>query len=122
MRRLDIAARVCVVAQGFENGPFVGTGIGQLDECLEDLIEQGVALEAAGIEVVIDLDLVPGAPEVHQLVHLVDQWHGPPGRRFETEVAAPASVPGFELYLGTAAFRLLGCVVLFALVAGPPFA
>ena len=83
-----------MVAQSFENGALVGASIGQLDEGLEDLIEQGVALEAAGVEVIVNLDLVAGAPEVHQLVDLVDQWRGPPARRFEAEVAALPPVPG----------------------------
>ena len=36
-----------VVTQGFENGALVGTGVGQFNEGLQDLIEQSVALEAA---------------------------------------------------------------------------
>ena len=122
-RRLDAAAGGQVVAQGFEKGPLIGTGVGQFDEGLEDLVEQGVALEAAGVEVVVDLDLVSGAPKVHQLVHLVDEGHRPSARCFKTEVSSPASVPGFELDFGAAPdVGFLGRVVLFKLVAGPSLA
>ena len=125
-RRLDIASRGRVVAEGFEKGSLVGTGAGQLDEGLEDLIKQNIALETARVEVIVDLDLVSGVPEVHELVHLVDERHGPSARRFEAEIAAPASVPGFELYPGTASaarfIHIIGRVLIVSLVAGSSLA
>ena len=66
-------------------------------------MNRGVALEATGVEVVVHFRLVAGAPEVHELVYLVNEGYGASARRFEAEVAALAAVPGFELYFGAAA-------------------
>ena len=65
-----------MVAQGFQNRTLIGTGGSQFDQSLQDLIEQGVARETACVEIVIYFHLIPGAPEVHQLVDLINQGHG----------------------------------------------
>ena len=84
------------------------------------MVEQGVALEAAGVEVVVHFDLVAGAPEVHELVDLVDEGDGASAWGFEAEVAALSPVIGFEFDFGTAAclFCVFGWVVLLGFVAG----
>ena len=51
-------------------------GVGQLDQRLEQAGEEGVALQAAVVEIVVDARLFAGAPRVHQPVRLVDQRRG----------------------------------------------
>ena len=100
-----------MVAQRLKNRPLLRTLVRQFDERLKNLVEKRVPLESAFAKVVVHLDLLPGAPEVHQLVHLVDERHRLPARRFKTQVAPPPSLPRFEFHLGAApAVRFLGVV------------
>ena len=98
-RILDAATRGHVVAQGLQNGPLFRTRICQLDEGLEDLIEQRVALKSAGVEIVVYLDLIPGAPEMHELVYLVDKRYRAAPWHINAQISAPAPVPRLQLDL-----------------------
>ena len=61
----DITSRHDVIAQGLQYGALVGSGVGQFDDGLKYLIEEGVALETAGVQVVVNFYLVASAPEAH---------------------------------------------------------
>ena len=49
---------------------------GQLDQGLQEVEEEGVLAQPAGIQVVVDFGDVARLPEVHQAVDLVDERGG----------------------------------------------
>ena len=49
--------------------------------------EQAVLLQAAQIEIFVDLDLISGAPQMHQSMHLVDKGNRLTSRSFQAEFA-----------------------------------
>ena len=61
----------------------------QLDQRLQQLTEQRIAPQAAGLQVIIHRCHVASAPEVHQAVHLVNEGRGD-GRR---SLRSPGSCP-----------------------------
>ena len=70
------AAHRQVVAEVFQDDPFVGSFAGQFYQGLEQLEEQRVLAKAAGTELFIDLDHIAELPEEHQAVDLVDERRG----------------------------------------------
>jgi hypothetical protein len=62
-----------VIAEVLQDDALVGPFTGQFDQGLEQLEEQIVLAEAAGVEVVIDLDHVAKLPGEYQAVDLIGQ-------------------------------------------------
>ena len=109
-----------MVAERLQDRAFFGVGLIQLDQRLQDLRKERVALQAAFVDIAVHLDLIAPAPELHQLVHLVDQRYGTPARAFKSQIAARAPVPGLELDLGAAPAALFPFLLAALLSALDP--
>src|SRR3990172_5964008 len=68
--------------------------------------------QAALLQIVVYLVLVARLPQLHELVHLVDQRHRLAIGRLHAEVTMFALIPGFELDLPAAAATLVRSVFI----------
>src|SRR2546427_12866182 len=102
-----------MVADAFEKRSFFAASWSQFDECLQQLMKQGVMTKTFCIQVVVHFGDVTGFPEVHQAMYLVDQWSRRANKCFVTHTGILALIPLLQLH-GTACtlFLFFFCLAL----------
>jgi hypothetical protein len=82
-----IAYRLEIVLQALQDRALLKAALvaALFDQCLNELCEHLAAAQAAAVEVVVQLDHLAGHPELHELVHLVDQGNRSAAGRFQAQ-------------------------------------